>query len=401
MTMFSHQRSSNQSQTQSRTSWVEPSVFFTIAVGMFIIGALIDPLLGSSLTADVHPDFGLAGLLKMTCSVLSALFFVEGLVLIKYRVQPSPSKSTTQEKLIPDAEGWGAVGILTVSLFDSVKRPIKLLTIKESIIWMVLTLSSSFSFGLLSVPWLFSLLGKEDGFIERLSVWLWFLCCGILLYVLFRFQRAPIRQRKGYLFGLLALFVTCFFIGMGKVSWLHHLFSVKAAQAFAGNFQETFSLLHTSSYPSQNLFHLVAFLFLIALPFLHDQTSLLKRSETISFFIPSRFILLVSSIMVAYNYGMWNLLWTQWGFFVTLFILLYYAWSYSTSTERISLPLVLLGFVAATQSILLLNGGAISQAGVVQNYKELFIPLAFLFYSLEVLQKTGMVCHAPESLKTT
>ena len=399
--MFSYESSPHKSLHQSSTSWVGPGLFFAIAVGVFIVGVMIDPLFGSWLTVSESPDYGLAGLLKMTCSVLSALFFVEGLVLIKYRTGSSHSNSTTQEKLVPDAEGWGAVGILTVSLFESVKKPIKLLTIKEFLIWIVLTLSSFFSLGLLSVPWLFSLLGKEDGFIERLSVWLWFLCCGILLYVLFRFQRAAVRTRKGYLLGLLVLVVMCFSVGMGKVSWLQQLFSIKAAQAFTGNIHNTFELLQTSSYSTLSFFHLGVFIFLIILPFLHDQTSLLKRSETISFFIPSRFILLASSIMVAYNYGMWNLFWTQWGFFVTLFILLYYAWSYSSSTERMSLPLVLLGFVAATQSLLLLHGGALSHVGVVPNYKEFFIPLAFLFYSLEVLQKTGMVCHVPERLKTT
>ncbi len=401
MNIFSTSAHPNKSLSHSKMSWVGSGLFFTIAVGMFITGGLMDSLLGATSATSALPDFGLAGLLKITCSVFSALFFIEGLVLIKYRAEPVFGHSTHQEKLIPDAEGWGAVGIMTVSLFESAKKPIKLLTLKEFLIWMVLTLSATFSLFLLSVPWLFSFLGQEDGFIERLSVWLWFLSCGILLYVLYRFLRASVGQRKGYLLGLLTLVVTFFSIGMGKLSWLQDFFSVRSAEAFPGQIQETLDLLQAASPASFSLFHLMVFVFLIILPFVHDQTTFLKRSETISFFVPSRFILLVSAIMVAYSYEQWNLLGTQWGFFATLFILLFFAWSYSSSPERLSLPLVLLGFLITTQSILLMNGENLTHVGVVSNYKEFFIPLAFLLYSFEVLQKTGMVCHVPERFKAS
>ena len=81
------------------------------------------------------------------------------------------------------------------------------------------------------------------------------------------------------------------------------------------------------------------------MPFIIDQKSHIRNNEFVSFFTPSRLIIFVSAIAMAYNYEMWNIIFIQMSFFMTLFILASSIHSDDSSEYRLILrPLLLFTF---------------------------------------------------------
>lgn len=144
--------------------------------------------------------------------------------------------------------------------------------------------------------------------------------------------------------------------------------------------------------PLENIFYFASFIFLILIPFIHENVRLFKEQNLLSVFIPSRFIIFASALFVAYNYDMWNILFKQLAFFVTLFILAYYAWLYIRMGNNAFMVLALLGIFTVYQIVFVAYGDHFVRLFDVTEYKELFIPLGFLLYSLEV-------CHRIRQLK--
>jgi hypothetical protein len=73
-------------------------------------------------------------------------------------------------------------------------------------------------------------------------------------------------------------------------------------------------------------------------------------------------------------------------FFVTLFILISYAWRLRSIDRTFLLP-TLVAVYLLTQILLVMHGEMLVDHWEVNEYKEFFIPLSFLIYSLEMLQK--------------
>jgi hypothetical protein len=103
--------------------------------------------------------------------------------------------------------------------------------------------------------------------------------------------------------------------------------------------------------------------------------------------MPGRLILFTGSIGMAYSYDMWNVYLTQWGFFVTLFVLAFYS-LYANGQDKLFARLCLLALIFS-QAIFLFSGNVYSRLWDITEYKEFFMPLVFLFYSIEVLLKNN------------
>ncbi|MDO1446545.1 hypothetical protein Q0590_09810 [Rhodocytophaga aerolata] len=251
----------------------------------------------------------------------------------------------------------------------------------------IILLSSLFFLTLFLVdPVGFSTLGSEDQPVELLSALFYFISFGLFMYtmVLLSKQWNP---HKWYLL-LAAVFAFGFFImGMEEISWFQRVLHIDTPDSFKDNRQNELNLHNFYTNPLENAFYFASFVFLILLPFIHENFQLINKRHLLSVFIPSRFILFASAIFVAYNYDMWNILFTQLAFFVTFFILAYYAWLYIRMRSNAAFVVALLILYTISQVLFIVYGDAFVRLFDVTEYKEVFIPLGFLLYSLEVVQR--------------
>lgn len=141
----------------------------------------------------------------------------------------------------------------------------------------------------------------------------------------------------------------------------------------------------------ENLYYGAAFVFLVLLPFLEGRTGLLRRHPFTQIFVPSSSVLLAAALATAYNYDMWNILFTQLAFFLTLGILISMTWA-ARQVRATFFYLALLSItLALTQIIFLVLGHRFIQGWEVTEYKELLIPIAFFLYAIEVLRRASKV----------
>ena len=186
---------------------------------------------------------------------------------------------------------------------------------------------------------------------------------------------------------------------MEEVSWFQRTLSIPTPEGFSGNSQGELNFHNFITAPVEYACYFSAFLFLIVLPFVKEGTDFLKEFSYLEFFVPSRFIVVASALFVAYNYYYWNIQFIQLSFFVTLFILAYYAWDLRSQGHNLSLPAILFGVLVATQALFLINVHRLGETiyrGVTE-YKEFFISLSFLMYSLEILKKARQLPYHQRS----
>lgn len=358
--------------------------FFTASAALFIdLG-----FKGSSLLVEGVPKFAGTDLLRTFLIVLSSCLFVSAIVKpqfsSKVRVIP-PSKS----------KSWADWGVITLSIEESLKRHKFSLTMKELMVWVVLLLSLLFLFVFLYSPTIFNSLALEDRAIEMLSAVLCFLTCGVFLVAAMTLRSQKGYSSRFYLMTLLALAFIFFLIGMEEISWFQRAFSISTPKTFEGNDQNELNLHNFATNKTENCYYFFSFIILIFLPFIKDNTSIFSK-HNIRFLIPSNFVLFFSAIFAAYNYEMWNNIFTQTSFFLTLFILLYYLWNKHSVPQTFSSPTfvllpTLIIVYGLTQILFLMYGIKLVRMYDITEYKEFLIPLSFLMYSLEILNKANIL----------
>lgn len=133
----------------------------------------------------------------------------------------------------------------------------------------------------------------------------------------------------------------------------------------------------------ENAYYGGAFCFLVLLPFLQDRAGLFQRWPSISFFVPSRFVMMAAAVSAAYATSPPDVF-RRTPFYMTLAILVYYAWSFRSSRE-VWLVLSLLVVMAATHWLFLGLQHRLVRSWDPTEYREMFIPLGFVAYSAELL----------------
>ena len=258
---------------------------------------------------------------------------------------------------------------------------------KKLIVWVVFSVALVFQFIFLTRPELFFKLGREGNLIETLSATFAFIACGLFAYIFLLLCRQALPTKGFYLVTSLSFAGVFFLLGMEEVSWFQRVLSFDTPELFKSNTQGEFNLHNFATNYVENAYYFCSFVFLILLPFINDRTRLLGQNP-LSFFVPSRFILLVSAIFVAYNYEMWRILLTQLSFFMTFFILTYYAWLGGRRRENLFVAITGVILYVLTQVSFLAFGGFRLR---ITEYKEFFIPLDFLLYAFEILRKAQAI----------
>ncbi len=200
-------------------------------------------------------------------------------------------------------------------------------TLANCIKWGVLLVSVLFLLIFVFIPRIFNLLCLEDGLIENLSAVLCFLSCWVFIFIFLLFLKKDIEHKRVYMITLLTFVFSLFVMGMEEVSWCQRYLSIKTPEVFRANIQDEINLHNFATDQIENIYYFSTTLFFAVFSFVYDKPHFFKSNKCISFFIPSRFILFISAILAAYNYDMWNNPFIQFGFFITLYILIHYVWS--------------------------------------------------------------------------
>jgi hypothetical protein len=260
--------------------------------------------------------------------------------------------------------------------------------INKMILLMVLSISQLFLVIFIINPELFYRLGREWRPIELFSASLWFFSGCIFIYIFFILRQNINSDRNIYMIIAFIFAFFFYFVGLEEVSWFQYVLTIETPDIFTGNMQDELNLHNFATDIVENVYYFFAFIFLILIPFINEKTFFNDKSKILSFFIPSQFILILSTITIVYNYDMWNVLFTQISFFITLVILIHHLYSCIRFRENIFIMLLIVITFIYTQALFLMLGNSFVRLWDVTEYKEFFIPLSFFLYSIEILNKT-------------
>ena len=234
-------------------------------------------------------------------------------------------------------------------------------------------------------PVVFNEMSLEDGPIEWGSALL-LLCCCVVFMMSFAKARTQAKVSV-FTMGMLALLAFVFFIiAMEELSWFQRTLGLETPDMFAGNEQREMNFHNFATNRIENIYYFGAFLFLVVLPLPRVLFPTKVGNTHVTPLIPRPFIAIVGAIACAYNFDMWNILFTQIAFFGSIIILCLLALLSTNDNERIVVVCAVL-LLMTTQTMFLVNGDDFPRLWTVTEYKEFLIPLGFLAYSVSVYRK--------------
>jgi len=247
----------------------------------------------------------------------------------------------------------------------------------------VLSISVAILFLFIFEPSIYNALSLEDGIIEWGSAILLFGSCFIVAISFFK-SRNVSNISKGTLLSLALLSFVFFVMAMEEVSWFQRVLEIETPNLFDANGQSEMNLHNFYTNPVENIYYFGAFMFLVVFPFVRLLFPYISNHNYLSTFVARPFIGVLSSIACAYNFDMWNIIFTQIAFFGSVLILFVFLVFSSNRNEKYILSFAIF-LIIATQVLFLINGANFARQWEVTEYKEFFIPLALFIYSLDVL----------------
>ncbi len=336
-----------------------------------LFGLALASILGSLSSESIFPrNFFLA---------LGSLLFV--ITILK--LNPQSQERETSARFTTSTD-WG---VIDLSVVEHNKRTILSLTVKELILWLLLLASFFSLFLLVFYPRRYDLLSREDYIVETATALLLFASCGIFIQILAKLMHFY-KPSNIFVIASLGLTLILFLGGMEEVSWFQRALNIKTPQEFSGNVQGELNIHNFATGFSHKAYFFGAFCLFIFLPFLKSETSLLER-KVFSFFLPSRFLIFTGALFMAYDFDAYfsNPL-PQFTYLVTLFILIfYYIWRLRSVDRTFLLPVLIVFYIVAPVIFLNFAYQLGENAWRIGEYKELFIGVCFLLYSLETLSK--------------
>jgi hypothetical protein len=232
-------------------------------------------------------------------------------------------------------------------------------------------------------PVLFNTLSMEDNIIEWGSALFLFGSFFITMLAFFKNRRVAKVSNLTRL-ALIGLSLVFFVMAMEEVSWFQRVIEVETPELFEGNQQKEMNLHNYYTDYTENVYYFGAFIFLVIFPFLRSQLSFISNIKFLNALVPRPFIAVIGAIFCAYNYDMWNIVFTQLTFYSSLVVLSVFAFLSTRKNERSIIFLAILVVIASQVSFLAL-GENFNRLWEITEYKELFMPIAFFVYTLDVL----------------
>jgi hypothetical protein len=236
---------------------------------------------------------------------------------------------------------------------------------------------------------LFRDMSSDQKIVENMSAIFAFF--GAVVFGIITVKTYSLRKTKTSFYYLLAGFLALLFfvVSQEETGWGAQLFNFETPELFQGNSQGEMNIHNYATYHFEMAYYFSTFVFFIVFPFFYDRHTELARIPVISFFMPSRLMVYVGAMALAYNYDFWENPFFQISFFTTICILIYY-WIDNIDKHRGLLTVLILIYVSS-QIFFLIFGEQVIRISAFKEYKEFFIPLTFLFYSQEILVRTKLL----------
>jgi hypothetical protein len=231
-------------------------------------------------------------------------------------------------------------------------------------------------------PSTFNALSKEDNFIEWGSAILLFGSCFITTFSLLKNNKA-LKNSNITRLSLVLLSFAFFIMAMEEVSWFQRVLEIETPKLFEGNQQKEMNFHNFATDYIEDLYYFGAFVFLVVFPFIRSLFPFISNNNYLRIFVARPFIGVIGSIACAYNFDMWNIIFTQIAFFSSLVILCAFAIFSSIRNER-HIILFTIVLIITSQILFLANGKNFDRLFEITEYKEFIIPLAFFIYSWDV-----------------
>ncbi len=247
---------------------------------------------------------------------------------------------------------------------------------------MILLISVIILFLFIFEPSTFNKISSEDHLIEWASAILLFGSC-VITTLSFLNKNHELNSSKAVRFSIGLLSFAFFIMAMEEVSWFQRVMDIETPKLFEGNLQNEMNLHNYVTNLFENLYYFGAFVFLVVLPFLRFLLPSVSNNNYLKIFVARPFIGIIGSISFAYNFDMWNIIFTQITFFGSLVILCAFAIFSSRRNERYIILFTIV-LITISQILFLANGINFERLWQITEYKELFIPLALFVYSWDI-----------------
>ena len=246
----------------------------------------------------------------------------------------------------------------------------------------VLMISAIVLFLFVVKPSEFSVLSLEDDIVEWGSAILLFASCLVMARASIK-SFGSLNLTKSFRSVIVFFSFVFFVIAMEEVSWFQRVFGFETPRILAANIQKEMNLHNLYTNQVENIYYFGAFLFLSVLPFIRSLYPCVFGSGSLSIFVPRPFIVVIGAIICAYNFDMWDIVFTQIAFFSSVFILFAFFVYSNDRYEQVIIFLTIL-LVVSSQLIFITNPSNYSRLWEITEYKEFFISLGFFMYSVDV-----------------
>jgi hypothetical protein len=269
-------------------------------------------------------------------------------------------------------------------LIETITMPLERLIVAVALIVGILLLTL-----FITDPKVFSILSEEDGPGEYSSALLLLVSSSIFFLSFLRFRKnpnIPFIVKCTFFFFTLIFFV----IAMEEISWFQRILKFHTPDLLNRNSQNEFNIHNIATSWFENSYYFGAFLFLIVLPFVWRLLYNDLHNNFTKLFVPKTAATIICALACAYNFDMWNILFTQISFFAAIIILfIFYKFTNNRNDKFIFIFTIFL--IVITQAVFLFNGENFIRLWDVTEYKEFFIPLAFVGYAWGVYRNFKQV----------
>lgn len=275
---------------------------------------------------------------------------------------------------------WALIGKKKpeLMLVDNYKYP-------KEILWILVTLTVSviFLYFFIIDPEVFSISSLEDGPIEWGSALLSFSSC-IIFFIAFLKCRNNLNIPRFTKLSLALLSLVFFIIAMEEISWFQRVLDFETTKLFDDNQQQETNLHNCATEYFETTYYMGTSLFFVVFSFIYLSFPSLSNNKYLRLFIARPFIAVIATVPCAYNFDMWNDIFTQISFFSSVTILLLFTVLSNNRNEKCLIILMII-LIVVTQGLFLIKGEEVfMRLWEIKEYKEFFIPLVFFIYSLDV-----------------
>ncbi|MEL7155694.1 MAG: hypothetical protein AAFN30_03740 [Actinomycetota bacterium] len=242
---------------------------------------------------------------------------------------------------------------------------------------------------LLVDPAALSRMVREDGPIEWASAGLAFAAGGLYAAAAVSHVRRRGPTNPLTIGALVVAAGIALLLGLEEISWFQRVFDVESPEFMLNrNGQQELNLHNLATGFSGNAYFVGGFAVCCALPFFLGDRRLPARLEPLQPLIPSRLVLLAAATSTAVVYEMWNIVWIQLTFWLTMAMLVTMATTASTSVTR-TLAWSVLGVSLVVAVVFLVGGDAMVRSWDDTEVREVIVPYGLVLAGYESMRRAG------------